>query len=347
MRPSITSEMRHHLKHEVDHFSHVLSSQGPIGTFIHHNTLHGLQHLPFEEAVAEGQRLLGGRGYLPNEEYRRFYRAGRITDDDLDAAFSGRPALAGGPRLATVGGQPIEAEQVCRIHLLHGIETIDPAQLRYAVYEGGATRRFRDDVPAEARADLLGKAATELEGSWARVGVSWTLADWMRAQTNLDLPGWLRAQVARQVAEGETGPNGAPVEIWLNRLAIPPDRRDGYLGCIDRHFDGGFDGVGKGDAARRIWLREEATLLKQLARRHFGIRGTFSAIQRHVENDPEAYALRSLWHACLAGYGLEDPFSATDPRHLQERDPDGLPEEQREQFRHMERWGGPPVPLTA
>ncbi|MCA1570353.1 MAG: Na-translocating system protein MpsB, partial [Chloroflexi bacterium] len=99
MHLSITGEMRDHLTHEVEHVSHLLSSQGPIGTFIHHNTLHGLQHLPFEEAVAEAQRVLGGRGYLPNEEYRRFYAAGRITDEDINVAIRGRPSLTAGGRL--------------------------------------------------------------------------------------------------------------------------------------------------------------------------------------------------------------------------------------------------------
>lgn len=33
--------------------------QGPIGVFIHHNTLHALEHLPFEEAVTQATHLFG------------------------------------------------------------------------------------------------------------------------------------------------------------------------------------------------------------------------------------------------------------------------------------------------
>ena len=32
----------------------------PMRTFIHHNPLHGLEHLPFDLAVKEGKRLFHG-----------------------------------------------------------------------------------------------------------------------------------------------------------------------------------------------------------------------------------------------------------------------------------------------
>lgn len=56
----------------------ILHEQGPISTCIHSNPLHGLEHLPLEQAVAEAERLLGGRADLPNKEYRQLYRSGRI-----------------------------------------------------------------------------------------------------------------------------------------------------------------------------------------------------------------------------------------------------------------------------
>ncbi len=61
----------------------VLPDQGPIGVFIHHNTLHAFQHLPFHEGVQAGAGALGARPYLSQREFRAALAAGRIADDDV------------------------------------------------------------------------------------------------------------------------------------------------------------------------------------------------------------------------------------------------------------------------
>lgn len=86
----ITTESRKHIEHIVHEIAHVLPAQGPIDTFIHHNTLHGFEHLPFDQAVVEAERVLGGRGYLPREDYVRFFEQKRITQKDLDVACAER-----------------------------------------------------------------------------------------------------------------------------------------------------------------------------------------------------------------------------------------------------------------
>ncbi|MGI8836430.1 MAG: putative inorganic carbon transporter subunit DabA [Pyrinomonadaceae bacterium] len=363
----ITDEMRHHLEHEVEHFSHLLSSQGPMTTFIHHNTLHGLQHLPFEEAIAEATRILGGRGYLSNEEYRAFYRRGRIGDEDIEAALEARPALAGTEVIATIGERLITSGEVFRTHLLYGIDAIEPAQWRFEACEREACRRFRSDVPKDARAVLLSKAKTDLARSLDRIGRDWTLADWMQSHTNLDLIDGLREAVksAIQANHGHHDDNqgsgqnlrheGKPatplsvpaVEHWLRKLQIPKERREGYLQCIDRHAEGIAREAGMGnEQLRRLWLRTETDFLKKLARLHFGCHGTYNAIASHFSNQPETYALSSLWNACLAVHGLHDPLAPTNPIHLQQQNADATAELLHERFWHLERWGGPPILLS-
>jgi len=381
MLPDITNEMRHHLKHEVDHFSHLLAGQGPIETFVHHNTLHGLQHLPFEVAVVEAERILGGRGYLPNEEFRALYARGRISDDDISAAFE-RREFPDEPNVE-VGKWRIEAGEVRRVHLLRGIEPLDPARLGFEVHERGATRRLHDDVPDDTRASLMEKAKDELARSMDRIGREWTLSDWIGVHLNLDPAKRLRVEVRGEMEEGR-GESGN-TEAGLRAMGIPEERWDGYLACIDRRFggasvkdaergragdkpvkdakrgqieDASVNDAGRGrigdapvteaerDQIRRLWLDAEARIVRRLARRHFGVRGTFSDIARRFEADLEGYAVLSLWGACLGAHGLEDPLSTTDSEHFGERNPDGAAERMEERFRHMERWGGPPIPLT-
>ena len=81
-RPTIerfTDTQRMELRSYVQLAGEVIAQYWPMRTFIHHNPLHGLESLPFEQAVQHGRQLFGGRGYLPNDEYRRHVAGGRIA----------------------------------------------------------------------------------------------------------------------------------------------------------------------------------------------------------------------------------------------------------------------------
>ncbi len=75
------------LDHSIDHIAHWLPTQGPIKDFIHHNTLHAFQHLPFHEALSVAGKLFGARSYLPLDDYQDLYREGRIKEHALDWAL--------------------------------------------------------------------------------------------------------------------------------------------------------------------------------------------------------------------------------------------------------------------
>ncbi|MHB1352915.1 MAG: DUF2309 domain-containing protein [Thiobacillus sp.] len=71
----------------------------PMRTFIHHNPLYGLEHLPFEQAVAMGERLFRARGFLPRVRQQAYLAAGRVDRGVLAGQVArfcaGQPEIAG------------------------------------------------------------------------------------------------------------------------------------------------------------------------------------------------------------------------------------------------------------
>ena len=353
---------RKHLQHEVHHYSHMLSPQGPITTFVHHNTLHGFQHLPFEQAIKEANRIVGGRGYLANEDYRRFYARGRINDADLAQSMAERAELALEDPVMEMDRRQLRAAEIYRLHLLHGIDPIETDELYHQVVERQATRAFRADVPAAARDALLQKSQAELTAGLERIGRDWTLAHWLGARTGLNLSAWLRERVQHTLAAHEAEQefdDALPADIvpgqnpqqmikrCLGALGIADARAQDYLACIDMQFDRQQDAT-RQTWQQAIWLREEAALVGTIAHRHFGVAGTLRALADDCQAHPEAYAVGTLWQAWLAHDALSDPFSPSDPNTLLAHNIVGNPKELLwEQFAHTERWGGPPLPLSA
>ena len=125
----------------------VLPDQGPIGVFVHHNTLHAFQHLPFHEGVETGAALLGARPYPTLAAFRQAHAAGRIAEADIHAAI--RRALGAGADAGVVDGLTAAA-------LWHTLMTApvheDPADvqgLRFAV-DAGTAPESRDRARWEA-----------------------------------------------------------------------------------------------------------------------------------------------------------------------------------------------------
>jgi len=84
---TLPAQERERLRHMIAEASEPIAQFWPMKNFVHHNPIHGLEHLPFDKAVREAQQLLGGAGYLANEEYRELYKTGRITPDGVTRAL--------------------------------------------------------------------------------------------------------------------------------------------------------------------------------------------------------------------------------------------------------------------
>ncbi|MCX7088338.1 MAG: DUF2309 domain-containing protein [Methylococcales bacterium] len=72
----------------IQHISHWLPTQGPIKDFIHHNTLHAVQHHPFHKGVAIAAKVFGARSYLPAADYQAMHQQGRIKNFAINWAIA-------------------------------------------------------------------------------------------------------------------------------------------------------------------------------------------------------------------------------------------------------------------
>lgn len=339
--PGSGPSKREQLLEVVEHVGHLLPSQGPITTFVHHNTLHGLQHLPFDEAAVAAEDLFGAQAYVPNEVSRAHYRRGRITDADLDAVAADRSEPEEGRVIGTVGGTTVMDTDVRRLHLLHGINPMDISMLRFLIFERGATRRLMDDLPPSTRAEILEKGAAGLSEGVDRVGRDLTLGEWLGRLIGLDIASHVKASVLQEVAADRVPRRSTAGS--LKKLGLPQARWKGYLKCIDR----ALPDAGESDHVRRVWLAAEARLVDRLARRHLDLPGDLEAIERAILVDPEPFLVRSLWAACLRAFDVYDPLSSTDPRSLDSRDPDASIDRLGDIFTTIQSGGGPEVWLDA
>src|SRR5688572_10914452 len=134
----------------IDRLAHLLPAQGPISIFIHHNTLHAFEHLPFEEAVEHAGHLLGCEPYLAEARYRDKLASGRILAKDVEALIGEQLGARAASDVAAAGSRL----ELWLAIVLHGIPPATGRELAWILEETEALSRFRTDVPAKARAAL-------------------------------------------------------------------------------------------------------------------------------------------------------------------------------------------------
>ncbi len=154
-------DIRERLRRSIHHFEHVLPGQAPIKDFVHHNTLHGFQHLGFTEALAEAERITGAHGYLPPERFREFYQAGRITRQDLRQVIDETPDLEPQEVIIEEIAGTISRGDVIIAALIHPLKQVTGCQLNWQIEEMQAFSRFQPDVDKTSRQRLMESAARQ------------------------------------------------------------------------------------------------------------------------------------------------------------------------------------------
>lgn len=119
----------------VEKAAHLLPKQGPIGVFIHHNTLHAFEHLPFEEAVIEAAQLFGAEPYMSEAAYRDELARGRIQLVDVDTVLDQEPDCLIFARLSR--------SSLRRAMITPGVREFDAATIVWRTEQGDLARDFQ------------------------------------------------------------------------------------------------------------------------------------------------------------------------------------------------------------
>jgi len=160
-RSSITSRER--LREIVGEACRPIGPYWPMKTFAYYNPLRDLEYLPFAEAIAEAQHLIGGNGFLPLEEYRQLFHQGRITQSAIDRALQRVGPSLPSPATIQIGGRTLHVRDIWRIHAIYGINELNPLLLTWTIALEGSIKRFRSDLPEHSRKSIIDRTIRECE----------------------------------------------------------------------------------------------------------------------------------------------------------------------------------------
>ncbi len=165
-----------HLSEVIDHAAHLLPMQGPITSFVHHNTLHAFEDLPFLEAVKKGGHIFGCQPFLSEERYRHELNRGRIRFDELQLVLE--------QDLAESAGQPVppfgtRLDLRCAM-LQYPLQSGPTEELIWYVAEVNGLHRVRSEVSFALCARLIAETRRWVSRDSAQRR---RLFEWLRERT--------------------------------------------------------------------------------------------------------------------------------------------------------------------
>ncbi|MDT3439900.1 DUF2309 domain-containing protein [Pseudofrankia sp. BMG5.37] len=144
----------------LDDVAHLLPEQAPLSFFVHHNTLHAFEDLPFQDAVVHASELLGTQPFQTERAFAEHLRSGRIREDDVRAVLAPHDEVDGD--VEVVPGGPTLAEFRLR-RLTTLFEIPQGAGLRWLLEDDDARRRCHPWVDDARRAALRRQAGRIFE----------------------------------------------------------------------------------------------------------------------------------------------------------------------------------------
>jgi uncharacterized protein YbcC (UPF0753/DUF2309 family) len=134
----------------LEHAAHFLPEQAPLQAFVHHNTLHAFQHLPFDEALAQASALFGTESYQTEQAFAEHLSSGRITTADIDNVLALEEGLS--EQLWNNGPTRLE---LWRRRLLDIFELPDSQTIAWIISEGEPFKDLHPSVSPLAKAMWL------------------------------------------------------------------------------------------------------------------------------------------------------------------------------------------------
>lgn len=181
MEPMMTSPdletRRMELRGIVKLAGEVIAQYWPMRTFVHHNPLHSLEYLPFEETVRRGKQFMGGDGYLPGWMYRAYLKSGRIQSRHLEEAL--QPLAQ--DKQVTIGSRTVTHHEVLRACLTEGLCSPILEPLEHHLPDPSGELIDRVAVRLESVMtfpDLRERIQAIVEGDQASLGRWLTLSHW-------------------------------------------------------------------------------------------------------------------------------------------------------------------------
>lgn len=144
------------LEHALEHVQHLLPEQKPIERFVHHNTLHAFEDLPFDQAVLAAGELHGAQPYMSEQRFRQEYERGRILDLDIEDAIARHVPQKETPF------KGVSVRHMVHVAMLHMPEHTSSRGLRWQIEEGGMLDHFPATLPRPAREALLAEGPAPL-----------------------------------------------------------------------------------------------------------------------------------------------------------------------------------------
>ena len=231
----------------------------PMRTFIHHNPLHGLEHLPFDQAARQGAELFHGRAFLPRRTYQGYLAAGKVDRPLLSAAITrflaSREEITGidlqhwlTVLMTEVGETVTRPHALADIGDLHGflhngetrVEDTAPETLKRHLHD-----RLLGDRPVYEAVDALygTEIGTELdelmikscldffdEGQsvWDMPGRERGLFAAWRDMANRNVPFYLHGLHVSRILEQDEKPEGVIAHV-LEQFGVPEDEWINYF----------------------------------------------------------------------------------------------------------------------